>query len=150
MDYHVWHVVDVLSSYWKGIVNTVWWRGERSKGRRGWKKKSDWRLDPPRCSYFSLSSRLSPLCLSFLTLMSVLSIGSLWLSYTHIQLNNTTYALLYLLSFCDPLCACITEEAGGVLKGTETVGIHYVVQRSVLSEMLYRRQWKIFGVKRFY
>lgn len=69
------------------------------------------RLDPPFSSFLHLSSHHSFLSLP---LMSVLSISSqcelVAIIHTHtLQLHYITHILLYPLSFCDPLCARITD-----------------------------------------
>lgn len=155
MDYHVWYVVEVLSSYWKGIVNTVWqWdkKRKREEGERKREKKeagsSILLLSQP---FFPSLFYFSPSFLWCLFCPLAVSVNQ-WLSYTHIQLNNIT--LLYLLSFCDPLCVCVTDwfkrKPEVLWKALKLLVFTMWWQRSVLFEMIYSRQWQIFGDRSFY
>lgn len=48
-----------------------------------------------------------------------------------LQSHYITHTLLYLPSFCDPPCVCITDSfrGSGAFNGVGIVGIHYVVTR---------------------
>lgn len=74
---------------------------------------------------------------------------NLWLSYTHIQLHYITHTLQYLLSFCNPLCVCMTAwfRRRPVMLSKELILLVFTTwwQRKVLFEMIYSRHWSYLG-----
>lgn len=134
----------ILILYWKGIVNTVWRSGEKRRGKE--RRKEQERKKEAGSSLLLFSPPLFPsflsLSLSFFSsnVCSVHWQSNRWLSYTHI--HYITHTWLYLLSFCDPPCACVADRfgrrAGGAFKGTEIVGIHYVVTKKKFYLRWYR------------
>lgn len=130
----------ILILYWKGIVNTVWRRDERGEGRRGWKReKGGWILPSV---HFSTSLPILPFFLSLFSLMSVLSIGSkrelVAIIYTHTVTLYYAHIAIAPLILWPSVCLYhwLVEKAGAAFKGTEIVGIHYVVTKKSFIEMI--------------
>lgn len=92
------------------------------------------RLDPPLCSFLHLSSHT--FFVSLFSLMSVLSIGSqcesMAIIYTHSFTLYYAHIAIASLILWPSVCLyhwLVQEEADGAFKGTDIVGIHYVVTK---------------------